>query len=90
MFQDLLAHPDRYPQFGYPSTQRIRDELAGWDLACWSAVPDGYISPAAAAGRLHLAVAAAVLDQDERCHAEVLLRVAAGGRPRAWNSATPG
>jgi hypothetical protein len=35
----------------------------------------------AAANRLHLALAAAVLDQDDLCHADVLLRVANGGRP---------
>ena len=51
------------------------------DLACWCAVPDGYISLAATARRLHLALAAAVLNQDDRCHADVLLPVANGGRP---------
>jgi hypothetical protein len=73
MFRNLLARPDRYPDVRYPSLKKIRDELAGWDLACWCPVPDGYISQAAAATRLHLVLAAAMCDQDERCHADVLL-----------------
>jgi hypothetical protein len=79
LFRDLLAHPDRYPDIRYHSLRQIQEELAGWDLACWCPVPDGYISPTAAANRIHLAVAAAVLDQDDLCHADVLLRVANGG-----------
>lgn len=81
LFRDLLAHPDRYPDIRYQSLRQIQEELAGWDLACWCPVPDGYISPTAAANRIHLAVAAAVLDQDDLCHADVLLRVANGGKP---------
>jgi Domain of unknown function (DUF4326) len=81
LFRDLLAHPDRYSAIRYPSISQIREDLAGWDLACWCTVPDGYISTATAADRIHLALTAAVLGQDDLCHADVLLRVANGGRP---------
>jgi hypothetical protein len=66
MFRHLLEHPDRYPDVRYPGLKQIRDELAGWDLACWCPVPDGYISPAAAATRLHLVLTAVMREQDER------------------------
>jgi hypothetical protein len=81
MFRDLLAHPDRYPDLRYPSLRQIQEEPAGWDLACWCPIPEGYISPGAAATRLHLVLTAVMHDQDERCHADVLLWVAAGGKP---------
>jgi len=73
LFRDLLAHPDRHPTVRYPDLAELRETLAGWDLACWCPVPAGYLSPAG--------LAAAVLGQHDRCHADVLLRVANGGRP---------
>ncbi len=81
LFRALLTHPDHYTGIRYPSISQIQEDLAGWNLACWCTVPDGYISTATAARRVDLALAAAVLGQDDLCHADVLLRVANGGRP---------
>lgn len=80
-FRDLLADPGRYSEVSYPGVDRIREELGGWDLACWCPVPDDYISPAAATHPLPVGLIAAVTGQQDQCHADVLLRVANGGAP---------
>jgi hypothetical protein len=44
LFANLLRVRDRHPHpelvIPYPSLKEIRDDLAGWDLACWCPLPD--------------------------------------------------
>jgi Domain of unknown function (DUF4326) len=62
----------------YPSDEQIRAELAGHNLACWCPLPIRTRDEVAA---IAAPLGIAVPEHIDLCHADVLLRVAAGGAP---------